>query len=59
MSSALSESEGTDAGRTENLPPVLEKVQGKRAVADELAQKKRKTVAAGPLKSGDISLVGN
>ena len=35
---------------------VLEKARGKRAAADEPAQKKRKTVAAAPLKPGGISL---
>ena len=57
--SASSESRGTDAGRTESSPPVLEKVLGKRAAADEPAQKKRKTVAAAPLKPGGISLGGD
>ena len=38
---------------------MLEKIQGKRAEADELAQKKRKTVAAAPLKPGGILLGGD
>ena len=57
--STSSESGGTDAGRTESPPPVSEKVRGKRAAADELAWKKRKTVGAAPLKLGDISLGGD
>ena len=57
--SASSESRGTDTGRTESSPPVMAKVQGKRAAADELAQKKRKTAAATPLKLGGISLGGD
>jgi len=57
--SALSEFRGTNAGRTESLPPVSEKVQGKRAATDEPARKKRKTAAAGPLKPGGISLGGD
>ena len=46
-------------GRIENSPPVSEKVWGKRAAADEPAQKKRKTAAASPLKLGGISLGGD
>ena len=57
--SALSEFRGTNAGRTESLPPVSEKVQGKRAATDEPTRKKRKTAAAGPLKPGGISLGGD
>jgi len=38
---------------------VSEKIQGKRAAADELARKKRKTAAAAPLKSSSISLGGD
>ena len=57
--SVLSENGGTDAGRSESLPLVSEKVRGKRAAADELVQKKRKTVATGHLKLGGISLGGN
>ena len=34
---------------------MSEKVQGKRAAADEPAQKKRKTAGAAPLKPGSIS----
>ena len=45
-----------DAGRTESPSPVSEKARGKREAADELAQKKRKMVAATPLKPGGISL---
>jgi len=37
----------------------MEKVQGKRAAADEPAQKKRKTMAAAPHKWGSISLGGD
>ena len=54
--SALSEFRGTNAGRTESLPPVSEKVQGKRVVVDEPAWKKRKTAGAASLKPGGISL---
>ena len=36
-----------------------EKILGKRAAADKLARKKRKTAAAGPLKPGGISLGGD
>ena len=35
--SVSSEFGGMDAGQTESAPPVYEKGQGKRAVADELA----------------------
>ena len=35
---------------------MSKKARGKRAAADELAQKKRKMAAAAPLKLGDISL---
>ncbi|XP_066365278.1 uncharacterized protein [Miscanthus floridulus] len=45
-----------DTGRTESPPPVSAKTQGKRPVADEPAQKKRKTAATAPRKPGDISL---
>ena len=38
---------------------MSEKVQGKRAVADEPAHKKRKTVGVVPRKLGDISLGGD
>ena len=38
---------------------MTEKIRGKRAAADEPAQKKRKTAAAAPLKLGDISLGGD
>jgi len=48
-----------DTGRTESPSPVSENVRGKRAAADELAWKKRKTVGAAPLKSGGISLGGD
>jgi len=41
------------------VPPVLEKVQGKRAATDELAHKKRKTAGAAPHKPGGISLGGD
>ena len=54
--SALSES---GDGRIANSPPVSEKVQGKRAAADEPSWKKRKMAAVGPLKPGGISLGGN
>jgi len=37
----------------------LEEVRGKRAAADEPAQKKRKMVGVAPLKLGDISLGGD
>ena len=50
------ESGGIDVGRTESPPLVSEKIQGKRLVEDELAQKKRKTAAAAPRKPGGISL---
>jgi len=56
VASASSDSRGTNAGRTESSPPILEKVWGKRAVADEPAQKKRKMVGAAPIKPGGISL---
>ena len=56
---ASSESRGTDAGRTESSPAVTEKIRGKRAAADEPAQKRRKTAAAAPLKWGGISLGGD
>ena len=32
---STSESEGADAGQTENSPLLMEKVRGKRAAADE------------------------
>ena len=51
-----SESRGMDVGRMESPPSVSEKARGKRAAADELAQKKRKTAAAAPRKLGGISL---
>ena len=51
-----SESGGLDAGQTESPPTVSKKAWGKRAAADEPAQKRRKTAAAGPLKPGGISL---
>ena len=54
--SALSESRD---GQTENSPPVSKKVRGKRAMADEPVRKKRKTVAASPLKPGGILLGGD
>ena len=57
--SAPSKSRGTDAGRTESSPVVTEKIRGKRAAADEPAQKKRKMAAAAPLKLGGISLGGD
>ena len=38
---------------------MSEKVQGKRAAADELARKKRKMASAAPLKPGGISLGGD
>ena len=57
--STSSESRGTDAGRTETSPLVTEKVRGKRAAADEQAQKKRKMAAAAPRKRGGISLGGD
>ena len=38
---------------------MMEKVRGKRAAANELAQKKRKMAAAVPLKRGGISLGGD
>ena len=57
--SALLESGGTDAGRTESTPPVSEKVRGKRAAVDEPAWKKRKTTGAVPHKPGNISLGGD
>ena len=44
---------------SESPSPVSAKIWGKRAAADELAQKKRKTAAAAPLKLGDISLGGD
>jgi len=43
----------------EEYPPVLEKVQGKRAVVDEPARKKRKTTSAIPRKPRGISLGGD
>ena len=54
--SVLSDSGGTDVVRMESSPPVLEKTRGKRATADELAQKRRKTAAIAPIKPGGISL---
>ena len=53
--SASLDSGGTDAGQTESSPLVSKKVQGKRAVADEPARKKRKTASAAPFKPDDIS----
>ena len=50
------DSRGTDVGRTESSPPMSEKTQGKRAAADEPAQKRRKMVTAAPNNSGSISL---
>ena len=38
---------------------MSEKIRGKRAATDELARKKRNTVAAAPLKPGGISLGGD
>ena len=38
---------------------MSEKIQGKRAATNELAQKKRETASAAPLKLSDISLGGN
>ena len=38
------------------VPPVSDKVWGKRAATDELARKKRKTAGVAPRKPGDISL---
>ena len=52
----LSDSKGTDVGRTESSPPVSEKTRGKRAAANEPAQKRRKTAAAAPIKLDGISL---
>ena len=43
----------------ESPSPVSEKIWGKRAAVDELAQKKRKTEGAAPLKPGGISLGGD
>ena len=57
--SASSESRGMDAGRTESSPLVSEKVQGKRAAADEPVWKKRKMAGVTPLKPGGISLGGD
>ena len=57
--SASSDSGGTDVGRTESPPPMLEKVWGKRAAADEPARKKRKTADAAPHKPSGISLGGD
>ena len=57
--SVSSESGGVDASRTESPSLTSEKVRGKRAVADEPARKKRKTVSATPLKLGGISLGGD
>ena len=37
VATTSSESEGADAGRTETLPLVMEKVWGKRVAADEPA----------------------
>jgi len=53
------DSRGTDVGQTESSPPVSEKARGKRAAADEPAQKKRKTTGAVPHKLGGISLGGD
>ena len=44
---------------SESPSPVSEKIQGKRAAADEPTRKKRKTAGAAPLKPGDISLGGD
>ena len=57
--SASSKSRGCDTGRTESTPLVLEKVRGKRAVVDELARKKRKTMGVVTHKPGGISLGGD
>ena len=57
--STSSESRGTDAGQMKSPSPVSENVQGKRAAADELTWKKRKTVGAVPRKPGGISLGGD
>jgi hypothetical protein len=51
--------EGAVSISSESPSPVSEKVRGKRAAADELAQKKRNTAVAAPLKPGDISLGGD
>ena len=50
VANASLESRGTDIGRMESSPPVMEKVRGKRAAANEPAQKKRKMEVAAPLK---------
>ena len=44
---------------SESPSSVSEKIWGKRAAADELAQKKRKTAGTAPLKPGGISLGGD
>ena len=51
--------EGAISISSESPSPVLEKVRGKRVVADEPAWKKRKTAGAAPLKPGGISLGGD
>ena len=51
--------EGAVSISLESPSPVSEKVQGKRAAADEPAQKMRKMVGAAPLKPGGISLGGD
>ena len=51
-----SDSRDTNVDRTASPPSVLEKSQGKWVVADETAQKKRRTTTAAPRKLGDISL---
>ena len=53
------ESGGADAGRTKSPSLVSEKVQEKRAAADEPARKKRKTAGVAPLKPSGISLGGD
>ena len=40
------------------VPPVSEKVRGKRVVKDELARKKRRMADVAPHKPGGISLGG-
>ena len=51
--------EGAVSISSESPSLVSEKVQGKRAAADESAWKKRKTAGAAPLKPGGISLGGD
>ena len=41
------------------VPPVSEKVWGKRAVQDEPARKKRRTTDVSPLRLSGISLGGD